>query len=82
MQRQSMQDQLNLEQTHFDRELARHRLFHQQQALHLQAERTRLMAELQAARLGTKKKPVFLWIFDGVRWTLGKVIEHAERALR
>jgi hypothetical protein len=82
MQRQSLQDHLMVEQTEFDREMARHRLFHQMQALNLQAERTRLMAESQAARLGKSGKPALLWVFDGVRWTLGKVIEHAQRALR
>jgi hypothetical protein len=71
-----------MQQATFDREIARHRHFHQIQALQLQAERLRQMAELQAARLGGQRRPPLVWVFNGVRWTMSKVIQHAQRALR
>ena len=48
IQRQLVQDQ----QVQFERELARHRLHQQDQALRFDYERTFLMARLQAARMG------------------------------
>ena len=79
VERQVLQDQ----QTAFEQELARHRLFNQDQALRLNFERTNLMAQLQAARLGLNKKPhLIMRVVGGVGWTLTKVVEHARRTLR
>jgi hypothetical protein len=71
-----------MEQIGFERQLARRRLILQEQALELQAERIRLLAEAQAVRLGTHRKPVILWVFNGISWTIGKVFENAQRLLR
>jgi hypothetical protein len=56
--RQLLQDQ----QTAFEQDLARHRLFQQEEALRLNFERTRLMAEFQAARLGLDKVWWPVWV--------------------
>jgi hypothetical protein len=32
--------------------------------------------------LGGQRRPPLIWVFNGVRWTLAKVIQHAQRALR
>jgi hypothetical protein len=78
IERQVMQDQ----QTAFKQELARHRLFNQDQALRLNFERTNLMAELQAARLGLNRQSMLSRLAHGVRWTLAKVVQHGGRTLR
>lgn len=89
IQRQAWEDKRTIqqaafdrEQAEFDREIARHRLFQQMQALQLQAERTRLLAEAQSARLGTTRRPLIVSVFNGIWWTVAKVIEYVERALR
>lgn len=76
--RQLLQDQ----QIAFEQELARHRLFNQDQALRLNFERTQLMAQLQAARLGLNRVWWPLWILRGVWSMLKTVVQYAWRASR
>ena len=68
--------------TAFEQELARHRLFNQDQALRLNFERTHLMAQLQAARLGLNRVWWPLWIMQQVWWVTTTVVGYAWRAAR
>jgi hypothetical protein len=76
--RQVLQDQ----QTAFEQELARHRLFNQDQALRLNFERAQLAAELQAAKLGLNKVWWPIWLIRGVGSALVTGVRHARNALR
>ncbi|HYE20292.1 MAG TPA: hypothetical protein VEA69_17725 [Tepidisphaeraceae bacterium] len=76
--RQVLQDQ----QAAFENELARHRLFNQDQALRLNFERTHLSAELQAARLGLDKVWWPVWVLKVAGRGVMKVVRYAWRAVR
>jgi len=76
--RQLLQDQ----QTAFEQDLARHRLFNQDQALRLNFERTHLMAQLQAARLGLNRVWWPLWVIRLLWSALTMVTRYAGRTLR
>lgn len=75
--RQILQDQ----QASFEQELARHRLFNQDQALRLNFERTNLMAQLQAARLGLNRVWWPIWVIRKVSWLCSLVVRYAWRLL-
>ena len=78
LHRQLLQDQ----QTTFEQDLARHRLFNQDQALRLNYERTYLMAQLQAARLGLNRVWWPIWVIRKVGAGSITVIQHAWRLLQ
>lgn len=69
-------------QTAFEQELARHRLFNQDEALRLNFEKMHLMAQFQAAKLGLNRKTPLMRVVNGVRWTVSKVVDHARRTLQ
>jgi hypothetical protein len=73
---------LNDQQIAFEQELARHRLFNQDQALRLNYERTRLNAELQAARMGLNKVWWPVWVVKKGWWLGSTVIQNARQLLR
>ncbi len=78
VQRQILQDQQIL----FEQELSRHRLFNQDQALRLNFERTHLMAQLQAARLGLNKVWWPIWVGRKLWGASTAVVSYARRTLR
>ena len=65
IQRQALQD----EQSEFENEVTRHRLFNEDLALRLNHERLQLTSSLQAARLGLDKRSVLGHVLHGIRWT-------------
>jgi hypothetical protein len=70
------------QQTAFEQDLARHRLFNQDQALRLNFERTHLMAQLQAARLGLNRVWWPLRVIQLIGWIVTTVVRYAWRFLR
>lgn len=66
--RQAFHDQLAVQQTAFDRQIAQQRLLIQLEGLRLAADRLQLSANMQAARLGLNRPPPF-WR-RMVAWTL------------
>jgi len=75
--RQTLQDH----QAAFERELARHRLFNQDQSLRLNYERTHMTAYFEAVRLGLVRGPWWLRAIRGVWRAHTAVIQHAWRTL-
>lgn len=75
--RQLLQDQ----QVEFERELARRRLFQQDEALRLNYERLRLMAHFQAARLGLHSERWPIWLLRKSWGAFRTVIGYAWRAV-
>jgi hypothetical protein len=59
-QRQTLQDELEMQQAAFDRQVAEQRLLIQMEGLRLAADRLHLSANMQAARLGLNRAPP-LW---------------------
>jgi hypothetical protein len=78
LQRQELQDQHSA----FEQEMARHRLFHQEEALRLNFEKARLAAEFQAARLGLNKVSWPIWVLQRLWWVLKAVVCYVWRHLR
>lgn len=76
--RQILQDQ----QTAFEQELARHRLFNQDQALRLNFERAEVAAQLQEARLNQGRVWWPIWVLQRVGSGVVTVVKHALRTLR
>jgi hypothetical protein len=54
----------------------------QVESLRLMAQRTQLMARLQAARRGLKRPPLAIRIIGAIGGGLFKLVQYAQRALR
>jgi hypothetical protein len=81
LHRQTIQDELAMQQSAFDRHIAQQRLFNQVTALRLMAERTQLIARAQAARLGLDRQSPLRWAASLAWRATAKVFQYAWRAL-
>lgn len=81
MQRQTVQDELMMQQTAFERHIAQQRLFNQVAALRLMAERTQVMTQLQAARLGLNRQSPLRWAMGLIGRVTAKVFRYAWRSI-
>ena len=83
MYRQAVDDQLAMQQTAFDRQMAQQRLLNEIESLRLAADRLHFSNHFEAARLGLPPPPSLVRrVFGFTCRALGKVVEHATRSLR
>ena len=75
LSRQVRQDRLESEQVEFERHLSQQRLVHQFESLRLAAERTRIMARLQAARLGLVQPSIMRQLWRLARYSGRKLFQ-------
>jgi hypothetical protein len=83
MYRQVIDDQVEAQQTAFDRQMAQQRLLNDIESLRLAADRLHFANHFQAARLGLPAPPTLLRRFLGLTWrAIGTVFRYAVRTLR
>jgi hypothetical protein len=83
MYRQAVDDQLAMQQTAFDRQMAQQRLLNDIESLRLAADRLHFANHFQAARLGLPPPPSLLRRIVGFAWraTTG-IVSYVARSLR
>lgn len=59
--RQTLEDELSLQQTAFDRHVALERMHYQAESLRMAEERMQMMARLQEAKLGAGRRTKMQW---------------------
>jgi hypothetical protein len=77
VERQFRQDELDLQQSAFDRYVSQHRLYYQLEALRLGEERMRLMAHFQEARLNAGRRTKLQWVM----YVLGMAVVQTYRGM-
>jgi hypothetical protein len=81
--RQAMQDQLAMQQTSFDRQMAQQRMLNEVEQLRLAADRLHFSNHFEAARLGLPAPPTLLRRVIGFGWRATvKMVDYATRSLR
>jgi hypothetical protein len=82
IERQVRQDDLDSEQTAFDRYVAQHRLYYQVEALRLAEERMRIMAQFQEARLNMGRRTKLQWVMHLLGLTVITVFKGFQYVVR
>jgi hypothetical protein len=83
MYRQAVQDQFELQQTAFDRQMAQQRLLNDMESLRLTAERLHFSNYFEAARLGLRPPPTLMQRLLRFTWrVIVTVLDYATRPLR
>jgi hypothetical protein len=81
--RQIVDDQLQAQQTAFDRQVAQQRLLNDMESLRLAADRLHFSNHFQAAKLGLPPPPTFLRRVFQFTWrALSTVVQYAARSLQ
>jgi hypothetical protein len=83
MYRQAVDDQLAMQQTAFDRQMAQQRLLNDIESLRLAADRLHFANHFEAARLGLPPPPTLLRRIFGFTWrAAGAIVKYVTRSLR